>query len=49
MEINKEHIRQALFHVRYPGSGQDIVNSGMLQQDTIKIENNKVEFTNREQ
>ncbi len=45
MEINKEHIKQALLHVRYPGSGQDIVNSGMLQQDTIKIESNKVEFT----
>ncbi len=45
MKIEKQQIISALLHVRYPGTGQDIVNSGMLQQDTIEIEDNKVAFS----
>ncbi len=45
MNIEKQQIISALLHVRYPGTGQDIVNSGMLQQDTIEIVGNKVTFS----
>lgn len=44
--ITKEQIRAALAHVRYPGSGQDIVSNGMLQDD-IQIEGNAVSFSLR--
>lgn len=37
-------IIEALKHVRYPGSGEDIVTSGMLQ-DNIRIEGLKVSFS----
>lgn len=37
-------IEEALRHVRYPGSGVDIVSSGMLQDD-IRIEGLKVSFS----
>lgn len=42
--MNKEIILEALKHVRYPGTGQDIVSSGMVQDD-LKIEGNKVGFS----
>lgn len=37
-------ITDALVHVRYPGTGNDIVSSGMVQ-DNIRIEGNKVSFS----
>lgn len=33
-------ILDALVHVRYPGTGKDIVSTGMVQ-DNIRIEGNK--------
>jgi ATP-binding protein involved in chromosome partitioning len=33
-----------LVHVRYPGTGKDIVSAGMVQ-DNIRIEGNKVSFS----
>ncbi len=45
MKIDKQQVITALLHVRYPGTGQDVVNSGMLQQDTIEIVDNKVSFS----
>lgn len=36
----------ALKHVRYPGTGEDIVSSGMVQDD-IRIEGMKVSFSIR--
>lgn len=44
MTISKQSILDALIHVRYPGTGKDIVSSGMLQ-DNIQIEGNKVSFS----
>lgn len=37
-------IMDALVHVRYPGTGKDIVSSGMVQDD-IRIEGRKVSFS----
>ena len=37
-------ILEALAHVRYPGTGKDIVSSGMIQDD-IRIEGMKVSFS----
>jgi len=37
-------ITDALLHVRYPGTGKDIVSSGMVQDD-IKIEGRKISFS----
>lgn len=39
-----KQILDALTHVRYPGTGKDIVSSGMVQ-DNIRIEGNKVSFS----
>jgi len=44
MTINSQIILDALVHVRYPGTGKDIVSSGMVQ-DNIQIEGNKVSFS----
>ncbi|MDR3652557.1 MAG: Mrp/NBP35 family ATP-binding protein [Paludibacter sp.] len=44
MIINSKLIFAALEHVRYPGTGKDIVSSGMVQ-DNIHIEGNKVSFS----
>lgn len=37
-------IIEALKHVRYPGTGNDIVSSGMVKDD-IRIDGNKISFT----
>ncbi len=42
--MNKEQILDALRHVRYPGTGNDIVSSSMVQDD-IRIEGKKVSFS----
>jgi ATP-binding protein involved in chromosome partitioning len=44
MTITTQQILDALVHVRYPGTGKDIVSSGMVQGD-IKIEGNKVRLS----
>lgn len=44
MTITPQLIFDALVHVRYPGTGKDIVSSGMVQ-DNIRIEQNKVAFS----
>lgn len=44
MDIYPKAILDALTHVRYPGSGKDIVSSGMVQDD-IRIEGRKVSFS----
>ena len=44
MTITHQIILDALIHVRYPGTGKDIVSSGMVQ-DNIRIEGNKVSFS----
>jgi len=44
MEITNQTILDALIHVRYPGTGKDIISSGMVQ-DNIRIEGNKVSFS----
>lgn len=44
MTLNPQLILDALVHVRYPGTGKDIVSSGMVH-DTIRIEGNKVSFS----
>lgn len=44
MTINKQSILDALLHVRYPGTGKDVVSSGMVQDD-IHIEGNKITFS----
>ncbi len=44
MNLYPSLIVDALKHVRYPGTGNDIVSSGMLQ-DNIRIEGNKVSFS----
>lgn len=42
--IHPHQIREALSHVRYPGTGKDIVSSGMVQDD-IQIEGTSVRFS----
>ena len=44
MNIYPNLVLEALKHVRYPGTGNDIVTSGMVQ-DNIRIEGNKVSFS----
>lgn len=44
MTIYPKMILDALEKVRYPGTGKDIVSSGMVQ-DNIRIEGNKVSFS----
>lgn len=44
MTLYPKLILDALQHVRYPGTGKDIVSSGMVKDD-IRIEGNKVSFT----
>lgn len=44
MTINPQIILEALVHVRYPGTGKDIVSSEMVKDD-IRIEGNKVSFS----
>lgn len=41
MDLNIKIILEALAHVRYPGTGKDIVSSGMVQED-IQIEGKTV-------
>jgi len=44
MTLYPQLILDALAHVRYPGTGKDIVSSGMVQ-DNIRIDGNKVSFS----
>lgn len=44
MVIYPKLIRDALMHVRYPGTGKNIVESGMLE-DNIRIEGMRVSFS----
>ncbi|MDP4240140.1 MAG: Mrp/NBP35 family ATP-binding protein [Bacteroidota bacterium] len=44
MTIYPQLILDALAHVRYPGSGKDLVSSGMVQ-DNIRIDGNKISFS----
>jgi ATP-binding protein involved in chromosome partitioning len=44
MTLTPQTVLDALVHVRYPGTGKDIVSSGMVQ-DNIRIEGNKVSFS----
>lgn len=44
MTIYPQSILDALVHVRYPGTGKDIVSSGMVQDD-IRIDGNKIAFS----
>ncbi len=44
MNLYPKLILDALSHVRYPGTGEDIVSSGMVD-DNIRIEGNKVSFS----
>lgn len=44
MTLYPQLIIDVLKNVRYPGSGQDIVSAGMLEDD-IRIEGNKVSFS----
>lgn len=44
MTLHPQLILDALVHVRYPGTGKDIVSSGMVQ-DNIQIQGNKVTFS----
>ena len=44
MNIYPSLILEALQHVRYPGTGKDIVSSGMIQ-DNIRIDGKKVSFS----
>ncbi len=44
MAIYPQLIIDALKNVRYPGTGQDIVSAGMVEDD-IRIEGNKVSFS----
>jgi ATP-binding protein involved in chromosome partitioning len=44
MTLYPQLILDALVHVRYPGTGKDIVSSGMVQ-DNIRIDGNKVSFS----
>jgi len=44
MTLYPKLILEALAHVRYPGTGKDIVSSGMVNDD-IRIDGNKVSFS----
>lgn len=44
MKLTHQAVLEALKTVRYPGSREDIVSSGMVQDD-IRIEGNKLSFT----
>lgn len=44
MTLYPKLIFDALEHVRYPGTGKDIVSSGMIKDD-LRIDGNKVSFT----
>jgi len=44
MTLYPKLILDALTHVRYPGTGKDIVSSGMVD-DNVRIEGNKVSFS----
>ena len=44
MTLYPNLILEALTHVRYPGTGKNIVESGMVEDD-IRIEGNKVSFS----
>jgi len=44
MTITQDKIIDALVHVRYPGTGKDIVTSNMVH-DNIQIDGNKVTFS----
>lgn len=44
MTLYPKLIFDALEHVRYPGTGKDIVSSGMIK-DNLHIEGNKISFT----
>ena len=44
MTLYPQLILDALVHVRYPGTGKDIVSSGMVK-DNIRIEGNKISFS----
>jgi len=44
MTLYPQLILDALVHVRYPGTGKDIVSSGMVQ-DNIHIDGNKITFS----
>ncbi len=44
MQLYPKLILDALTHVRYPGTGNDIVSSGMVEDD-IRIAGNKVSFS----
>lgn len=43
MSISVQNILDTLTHVRYPGTGKDIVSSGMV--DDVSVEGNKVSFS----
>ena len=44
MNIYPKLITEALEKVRYPGTGKNIVEAGMVD-DNIRIDGNKVSFT----
>ncbi|MEI7502128.1 MAG: Mrp/NBP35 family ATP-binding protein [Paludibacter sp.] len=44
MAITQDIVLEALVHVRYPGTGKDIVSSNMVH-DNISIEGNKITFS----
>jgi ATP-binding protein involved in chromosome partitioning len=44
MTLYPQLVIDALKHVRYPGTGNDIVSSGMVQ-DNIRIDGNKISFS----
>jgi len=44
MTITQDIVLEALVHVRYPGTGKDIVSSNMVH-DNIRIEGNKITFS----
>ena len=44
MTLYPKLIFDALEHVRYPGTGKDIVSSGMIKDD-LRIEGNKISFS----
>lgn len=44
MTLYPKLITDALAHVRYPGTGKDLVSAGMVE-DNIRIEGNKVRFS----
>ena len=44
MAFYPQLILDALKHVRYPGTGEDIVSAGMVD-DNIRIDGNKIAFS----